>query len=36
MIGAVCIAVGLIMSLPTKIYLTILLMRNEGKESKFK
>lgn len=28
-IGASCIALGLIMSLPTKIYLTILLMRRE-------
>ncbi|MEO2267097.1 hypothetical protein [Pseudoalteromonas pernae] len=36
MIGAMCIAIGLIMSLPTKIYLTILLMQNEGKETKFK
>ncbi|WP_462157429.1 hypothetical protein [Pseudoalteromonas sp. GB56] len=36
MIGAMCIALGLIMSLPTKIYLTILLMQNEGKETKFK
>ena len=36
MIGAICIALGLIMSLPTKIYLTILLMQNEGQQSKFK
>ncbi|MFY8274133.1 hypothetical protein AAEU32_08405 [Pseudoalteromonas sp. SSDWG2] len=35
MVGAACIAVGLIMSLPTKIYLTILLMRSEGQDSKF-
>ena len=35
MLGAMCIAVGLICSLPTKIYLTILLMRHEGKDSKF-
>lgn len=28
-IGAACIAIGLICSLPTKIYLTILLMKNE-------
>ncbi|MBD1583550.1 hypothetical protein HC733_14900 [Pseudoalteromonas sp. S16_S37] len=28
-IGASCIAIGLICSLPTKIYLTILLMRSE-------
>ncbi|ALO40701.1 hypothetical protein [Pseudoalteromonas phenolica] len=28
-IGASCIAIGLICSLPTKIYLTILLMKNE-------
>ena len=36
MIGAICIALGLIISLPTKIYLTILLMQNEGQQSKFK
>ncbi|MDP2560446.1 hypothetical protein [Psychrobium sp. 1_MG-2023] len=28
-ISAMCVAVGIIMSLPTKIYLTILLMRSE-------
>lgn len=28
-IGAACIAIGLICSLPTKIYLTILLMKRE-------
>ncbi|MCO7190729.1 MULTISPECIES: hypothetical protein [unclassified Pseudoalteromonas] len=28
-LGAACIAIGLICSLPTKIYLTILLMRRE-------
>ncbi|ASD65846.1 hypothetical protein [Pseudoalteromonas piscicida] len=28
-IGASCVAIGLICSLPTKIYLTILLMRRE-------
>ena len=28
-IGTACIAIGLICSLPTKIYLTILLMKNE-------
>ena len=31
---AVCIALGLIMSLPTKIYLTILLMQNEQAQHK--
>lgn len=31
---AACIAVGLIMSLPTKIYLTILLMQNEQAQHK--
>ncbi len=34
MLGAMCIAIGLILSLPTKIYLTILLMRHEGHDSK--
>ncbi|OUL55957.1 hypothetical protein [Pseudoalteromonas ulvae] len=34
MIIAACIAVGLIMSLPTKIYLTILLMKNEQAQHK--
>ncbi|MBE0362062.1 hypothetical protein PULV_a3747 [Pseudoalteromonas ulvae UL12] len=33
MIIAACIAIGLIMSLPTKIYLTILLMKNEQEHS---
>nr|WP_275442902.1 hypothetical protein [Pseudoalteromonas sp. OOF1S-7] len=28
-LGAACIAIGLVCSLPTKIYLTILLMRRE-------
>lgn len=32
-ISAGCIALGLILSLPTKIYLTILLMQREGKVS---
>jgi polyferredoxin len=32
-ISAGCIALGLILSLPTKIYLTILLMQREGKIS---
>ncbi|TEW56205.1 hypothetical protein E2R68_03690 [Psychromonas sp. RZ22] len=32
MISASCIAVGFIFSLPTKIYLTILLMRRENEE----
>ena len=31
---AACIALGLIMSLPTKIYLTILLMQNEQAQHK--
>ena len=33
MIIAACIAIGLIMSLPTKIYLTIVLMKNEQEHS---
>ncbi|WP_249122442.1 hypothetical protein [Pseudoalteromonas sp. A22] len=31
-IGASCVALGLICSLPTKIYLTILLMRREHRD----
>lgn len=31
-ISAMCVAFGIIFSLPTKIYLTILLMRNESND----
>ena len=34
MIGATCIAVGILFSLPTKIYLTIVLMNMEAKHNK--
>lgn len=35
-ISAVCIAVGLIFSLPTKMYLTFLLVKREAEQSQLK